>query len=110
MAHALPLFTGPAVLPVAHRTHGHGGRARVDRVIDTSDFGASLETAESQSRFVVVTSDEALQALLGAPLIQWRVFLHPTQRKLANGDRNGPMRVRTNRITGWPTSSHIRRT
>jgi len=66
---------------------------RVDRVIDTSDFGASLETAESQSRFVVVTSDEALQALLGAPLIQWRVFLHPTQRKLATGDRNGPMRV-----------------
>jgi superfamily I DNA/RNA helicase len=28
-----------------------------------------------------------------APLAQWRVFLHPTQHKLASGDRSGPVRV-----------------
>ena len=66
---------------------------RVDQTIDTADFSASLSKAESQSRFVVVSSDEELTAILNAPLAQWRVFLHPTQRKLAMGIRSGSMRV-----------------
>jgi hypothetical protein len=66
---------------------------RLDKKIDTSDFSAALETAESQSRFVVVEDDAALTAIMNAPLAQWRVFLHPTQRKLAVGDRSGPVRV-----------------
>lgn len=66
---------------------------RLDQIIDTSDFSAALETAESQARFVVVTDDEAMAAILNAPLAQWRVFLHPTQKKLTVGDRSGPVRV-----------------
>ena len=66
---------------------------RVDKKIDTEDFAAAIETAESQSRFVVVADEETLAAILNSPLAQWRVFLHPTQRKLAEGDRSGPMRV-----------------
>ena len=66
---------------------------RVDQAIDTSDFAAALATAESQSRFVVVDDDEAMLAIMNAPLAQWRVFLHPTQNKLARGDRSGPVRV-----------------
>jgi superfamily I DNA/RNA helicase len=66
---------------------------RVDKVIDTSDFAAALTTPESQSRFVVVTDDETMTAILNAPLAQWRVFLHPTQKKLTVGDRSGPVRV-----------------
>jgi superfamily I DNA/RNA helicase len=66
---------------------------RVDLAIDTSDFAAALATAESQSRFVVVDDDEAMLAIMNAPLAQWRVFLHPTQNKLARGDRSGPVRV-----------------
>lgn len=66
---------------------------RVDRQIDTADFAAALETAESRSRFVVTTDDESLVAILNAPLAQWRVFLHPTQQRLAIGDRSGPVRV-----------------
>ena len=66
---------------------------RVDQTIDTSDFAAALATAESQSRFVVVDDDEAMLAIMNAPLAQWRVFLHPTQSKLARGDRSGPVRV-----------------
>jgi superfamily I DNA/RNA helicase len=65
---------------------------RVDRQIDTTNFDAALQTPESQSRFVVV-DDEAMVAILNAPLAQWRVFLHPTQHKLASGDRSGPVRV-----------------
>lgn len=66
---------------------------RVDRVVDTADFATALTTPESQSRFVVVNDDEAMRAIMNAPLAQWRVFLHPTQNKLASGDRSGPVRV-----------------
>lgn len=66
---------------------------RVDQTIDTNDYAAALSTAESQSRFVIVDNDEAMLAIMNAPLAQWRVFLHPTQKKLATGDRSGPVRV-----------------
>lgn len=66
---------------------------RVDRKVDTTDFATALATPESQSRFVIVDNDEAMLAIMNAPLAQWRVFLHPTQHKLASGDRSGPMRV-----------------
>ena len=65
---------------------------RIDSAINTNDFAAALETPESQSRFVVV-DDEAMVAIMNAPLAQWRVFLHPTQNKLATGDRSGPVRI-----------------
>ena len=66
---------------------------RVDQHVDIEDYAAAIETAESQSRFVVVADEETMAAMLNSPLAQWRVFLHPTQRKLAQGDRSGPMRV-----------------
>jgi len=68
-------------------------QTRIDRHVDTTNFAAALEEPESQSRFVVVTDDRELAAILNAPLAQWRVFLHPTQRKLAVGDRSGPVRI-----------------
>lgn len=66
---------------------------RVDQVVDTADFAVALTTPESRSRFVVVEDDEAMRAIMNAPLAQWRVFLHPTQSKLASGDRSGAVRV-----------------
>ena len=66
---------------------------RADRPVDTADFATALATPEFQSRFVIVDTDEAMLAIMNAPLAQWRVFLHPTQRKLATGDRSGPVRV-----------------
>lgn len=66
---------------------------RVNRAIDTANFAEALQSAESQSRFVVVTTDNEMAAILNAPLAQWRVFLHPLQRKLAAGDRSGAVRV-----------------
>ncbi|WP_024973838.1 UvrD-helicase domain-containing protein [Ralstonia pickettii] len=67
--------------------------SRVDKVIDTEDFVAALATPESQSRFVVVDDDETFAAILNAPLAQWRVFLHPSQRQLAEKKFSGPARV-----------------
>lgn len=66
---------------------------RVDREIDTTNFAESLNTPESQARFVVIDGEDELTAIMNAPLAQWRVFLHPTQRTLAVGDRSGPVRV-----------------
>jgi len=65
----------------------------VDKQIDTEDFAAALENADSQRRFVVVEDDQALQEILAAPLEHWRVFLHPSQRKLVQMQANGPVRV-----------------
>jgi len=70
-----------------------GRETRIDRKIDVEDFATALQTPESQSRFVVVADDAAMAAMLNAPLAQWRVFLHPTQAKLAQGPRSGPVRV-----------------
>jgi hypothetical protein len=66
---------------------------RVDRAVDIADFATALTTPESMSRFVIVDNDEAMLSIMNAPLAQWRVFLHPTQQKLASGDRSGPVRV-----------------
>lgn len=81
---------------------------RVDQAIDISDFAAALATAESQSRFVVVDDDEAMLAIMNAPLAQWRVFLHPTQNKLARGDRSGPVRVLGGAGTGKTVLAMLR--
>lgn len=61
--------------------------------IDTSDYAASLETDESRSSFYIVDNEEELTAVLNSPLSQWRIFLHPKQRRLATSDASGPMRV-----------------
>ena len=61
--------------------------------VDTEDFAAALQQPHSQQRFVVVEDDAALRAILEAPLEKWRVFLHPSQRRLVEWDTNGPVRV-----------------
>ena len=61
--------------------------------VDTNDFASALNRAESRARFVVAEDDLALEAMLNAPLEHWRVFLHPTQRRLVERHWNGPARV-----------------
>lgn len=61
--------------------------------IDTNDFAGALDNPDSKRRFLLASDDEALQAMLDAPLEKWRVFLHPLQRQLIFRDWNGPVRV-----------------
>jgi hypothetical protein len=61
--------------------------------VDTADFSKALELDATKRHFVVITEDSDLDALLSAPLAMWRVFLHPSQRKLVERDWNGPVRV-----------------
>ena len=61
--------------------------------VDTEDFASALERAESRARFVILEDDLALEAMLNAPLEHWRVFLHPSQRRLVERHWNGPVRA-----------------
>ena len=61
--------------------------------VDTEDFAKALERDESLARFVVVEDEMELEAMLNAPLERWRVFLHPSQRRLVERRWNGPVRV-----------------
>ena len=68
-------------------------RKELPAEIDTSNFQMALIHEDSRRRFMVVEDDLELEAMLNAPLEKWRVFLHPTQRKLVERDWNGPVRV-----------------
>lgn len=61
--------------------------------VDTEDFAGALERDGSKRHFVVITEDLDLEAILAEPLARWRVFLHPSQRKLVERDWSGPVRV-----------------
>lgn len=61
--------------------------------VDVDDIETALDRSQSRRRFFVVEDERELQAMLSAPLEQWRVFLHPSQRKLVERDWNGPIRV-----------------
>ncbi|KXS54980.1 MAG: UvrD/REP helicase [Marinobacter sp. T13-3] len=65
----------------------------VPEQVDTEDFGTALARPESRARFAVAENEAALQEVLNQSIEKWRVFLHPAQRRLANGKKNGPVRV-----------------
>jgi len=60
---------------------------------DTSNFSDALDRLQSMSRFACPANEEELSEMLNASMEKWRVFLHPSQRKLAIGTKNGPVRV-----------------
>jgi superfamily I DNA/RNA helicase len=61
--------------------------------VDTASYAEALERDGSRRHFVVITDDVDLEAILAEPLARWRVFLHPSQRRLVERDWNGPVRV-----------------
>ena len=61
--------------------------------VDTENFTAALTRPESQAVFTVADNEQALQEVLNQSIEKWRVFLHPAQRRLADGKKNGPVRV-----------------
>ena len=58
-----------------------------------ADVAAALETPESKAEFLVITDDDVLEGMLSAPLQRWRVFLHPSQRRLVERQWSGAVRV-----------------
>ncbi len=73
---------------------GKGPKVAVD------DFAAALRTPESRRTFWLAEDDDELQKMLDEPLEFWRIFLHPSQRKLVEQSWNGPALVRGGAGTG----------
>lgn len=68
--------------------------------VDTKDFTAAMQHPDSLRRFAVLTDDTELDRMLDAPLEHWRIFLHPSQRKVVRMNANGPVRVTGGAGTG----------
>ena len=60
---------------------------------DTENLAEALKSDASKKSFVIVDGEEELQAIMQEPLEKWRIFLHPTQRKVVDKEFNGPARV-----------------
>lgn len=59
----------------------------------TEDFSAALKNAESKKSFVVIGGEEELRRIMAEPLEKWRIFLHPTQRKIVKKNYKGSARI-----------------
>lgn len=57
------------------------------------NLAEALENLDSMKSFVVVDGEDELRRIMSEPLEKWRVFLHPTQRKIVSRDYSGPARV-----------------
>ncbi|MEO0433909.1 MAG: UvrD-helicase domain-containing protein [Cyanobacteria bacterium J06656_5] len=64
-----------------------------EQTVDTTDIDQALERDDSKRRFHIITDDDELLEMLAAPLEKWRVFLHPSQRRIVERDWKGPVRV-----------------
>ncbi|WP_328604507.1 AAA family ATPase [Amycolatopsis sp. NBC_00345] len=86
----LALYDGMSIDDV--RQHVVASLAVTDAV-DLDDFAAALDRPATQ----VTTDDKAIETALQGDFPHWKIFLHPTQRKLVTRDYSGPARV-----TGGP--------
>lgn len=61
--------------------------------VDVADIEVALDNPETKRRFVTVSDSAELEAMLDAPMATWRIFLHPSQRKLVERSANGPLKA-----------------
>ena len=61
--------------------------------INADDFAKALQSDSSKKSFVIVDGEEELKRIMAEPLEKWRIFLHPTQRKIVNKSFSGAARV-----------------
>ena len=66
----------------------------------SDSLAAALESPETLKSFVVVEGEDELRRIMAEPLEKWRIFLHPTQRKIVNRTYSGPARVLGSAGTG----------
>ena len=74
----------------------------IDEIIDLMEtqspshgdnLAEALNSPENLKSFVVVEGEDELRKIMAEPLEKWRVFLHPTQRKIVNKTFGGAARV-----------------
>jgi len=60
----------------------------------------AMDSPDTRRRFFALEGEAELRTLLEAPLATWLVFLHPSQRRLATGTFNGPLKITGSAGTG----------
>lgn len=71
-----------------------------DGLVADTDFQAQKQSANNRRGILELSGDDALDEALLGDFKAWRVFLHPTQRRLAEGHFNGPAKVTGGAGTG----------
>ncbi len=61
--------------------------------VPAENLADALDSPLSLKSFVVVEGEEELRRIMAEPLEKWRVFLHPTQRKIVKKNYTGAARV-----------------
>ena len=62
--------------------------------VAVDDVAKAIEESDaSQSQFAFASSEDELNAIRNAALAQWRIFLHPSQRKIVRKNVKGPIKV-----------------
>jgi hypothetical protein len=69
-------------------------------LVDTTDFQAQKQSPNNRRGILELSGDEALDDALLGDFAAWRVFLHPSQRILAEGNFSGPVKVTGGAGTG----------
>lgn len=57
----------------------------------SEDLAAALDVPTTLKSFVVVDGEDELRRIMAEPLEKWRVFLHPTQRKIVQKEYSGSL-------------------
>lgn len=68
--------------------------------VDTTDIEAALQKESTQAQFRLLDDDFELDKALSHPLDVWRVYLHPSQKKIVRARTKGPLRITGGAGTG----------
>ncbi|OHX65140.1 UvrD-helicase domain-containing protein [Flammeovirga pacifica] len=73
---------------------------QVQEGMQTVDVGEDDHSANNQRFFMQITAEDNLDEILSEDFKKWKVFLHPSQRKLVTSDYKGPIKVTGGAGTG----------
>ncbi|EDM25750.1 putative DNA helicase [Lentisphaera araneosa HTCC2155] len=68
--------------------------------VDDKDLDKQVESINNQRSFIELTDDSLFNEALSGCLNKWKHYLHPSQRKLVNGDFKGSVKVSGGAGTG----------
>ncbi len=60
---------------------------------NSGNMASALQNPITKMQFYVAEGEEDLKAMMNAPLEMWRVYLHPSQRRIVTKDYSGPARI-----------------
>lgn len=61
--------------------------------VSGEDLSVALDVPTTLKSFVIVDGEDELRRIMAEPLEKWRVFLHPTQRRIVQKEFSGSARV-----------------